>query len=355
MICVISATSARENTILALGLDACTYGIRDTEVLAGLTRRAASLLAPCPPRALRERVLIGLRGLIEGEQLQESVDSVIEALTSYGDLIELPGPDEDSTRTYLYVAPPSFVETSPGTVFLLGVATDGQSILPESLAQRIQHRGHTRRIQYVLEEALPLTLRQLGLHSLPEKLWFRQPALRSAAQTKEMYDVRLDATTVGGDVSELLVLNPTKSVTYYRGRWEPPKRLSGRVVARRDQRYGAPLWCYAELKDGVPTRLLDLLPGEWRGCDLAWQLQMAIDALAGTPQQFGAALTDAGTVIVKLFSPVPAWWQRRWDVLGMPVKATGCLCAYELDYAQYESDLPRMTTELWLTERPEHT
>ena len=353
MISVIAADKVRESIITALGLDASTYNIGDSEVIAALVRRAASMLAPCPPREIRERVLVGLNALDAGnDALRESVDATIEALTSYGDLIELPAPDEGGTRAQLYVAPPTYVETTPGTLFLLGIATDGQSIVPESVAKRIQNRSHTRRIRYGPAEALPITLRQLGLQGLPEKLWFKQPANRTAIETKALYDAKLAASKASGDLTDLLVLNPATPVRYYRGRWEPPKHHTGRFVARREQRYGAPLWSYIELKDGNLTRLLDLLPGEWRGCDMAWQLQMAIDALAGSPQQFAADLTETETVIVKLFSPVPSWWQRRWDVLGKPVKAVGCLLAYELDYAQYVADLPRMTSELWLVERP---
>ncbi len=352
----ISAIRAGERIISALGMTESAQKLDETQVLAGLVRRAASVATPCPPRSILQRVLLGLRGLTEAvPDIEASVDSVIEALTAYGDLIELPASKELGASTYLYSAPPGFVETSPDRVFLLGIPPDGQDLLPAKLARRIEYRGHVRSIQYDEAEALPLTLRQLGLHAIPEKLWFRQPLAESAQATKERYDQKLDQTHSAGDIDQLLILDTSKPVTYYRGRWGPPKRLSGRYVARREQRYGAPLWCYVQLEDGVPSRLLDLLSGEWRGCDLAWRLQMAIDALAGAPQQFTADFKNETTVIVKVFSPLPAWWQKRWDVLGTRVQAPRCLHAYELEYTQYETDLPRLRDELWLCERMEHT
>ena len=71
-------------------------------------------------------------------------------------------------------------------------------------------------------------------------------------------------------------------------RWREVRADSGRFVARRDQAYGSNLWCYVELSNGEPQRLLDfpLAGSRWRGCDEAWRLQMAIDAQRGAPQRF---------------------------------------------------------------------
>ncbi|MBL0171543.1 MAG: hypothetical protein IPP90_12575 [Gemmatimonadaceae bacterium] len=138
---------------------------------------------------------------------------------------------------------------------------------------------------------------------------------------------------------------------FYRGRWVKPGKLSGKFVGRRPQAYGAPLWCYVELSDGRPVHLLDLHTSEWRGCDQAWLLQMALDANAGHPQQFGAELADSGAVVLRFFGPVPSWWQRRWDVVATRVDAKACLFAYEMSYDQYEAELGRLVLELWLFER----
>jgi hypothetical protein len=91
-----------------------------------------------------------------------------------------------------------------------------------------------------------------------------------------------------GTVTDLQILDPMRPVTYYLGRWNVPKNQSGTFVARRPQEFGAPIWCFVALKDGVPARLLDL-PLEkmrWRGCDSAWHLQMAIDYCRRNPQRY---------------------------------------------------------------------
>lgn len=348
---LVTAEQVRERIVLALGLEPSTTAIDSPEVLAGLVRRTASLIAPCPPRALKQRVLTGLQGLAdEGPVLEDAIDSIIESLTSYGDLIELRTPDPQDQRAFLYTAPPTFVETAPGTVFLLGIPPDGQDILPEALASRISHRGYTRSIRHATTEPLAVALRDLGLHGLPEKLWLKQPRIETPAEMKRRHDEKLDQTTAALAIDGLVVLDTNTSVTYYRGRWSPSKRLTGRYVGRREQRYGAPLWCYVELEGGLPIRLLDILPGEWRACDQAWHLQMALDAVAGVPQRFSADLTEHDTVVVRVFSPLPAWWQRRWDVLGTPLRVAHSLFAYELPYDQFVVDLPRLQDELWLSE-----
>jgi hypothetical protein len=348
---VVAVEQVRERIVGALGLEPRLWPIDSPEVLAGLIRRAASLVTPCPPRAMRQRVLTGLRGLVEdGSGLDEAIDSVIDSLTGYGDLIELPDPDEHGQRSLLYAAPPSFVETAPGIVFVLGIPPDGQDILPETMAARIIHRGHTRSLRYAPAEQISSALGDLGLQGLPEKLWLRQPRVEKPDAMKLRFDQKLDGTASSPSVDGLIILDTQAPVTYYKGRWSPPKRLSGRYVGRREQRYGAPLWCYVELDGGTPKRLLDITPNEWRGCDLAWQLQMALDALAGAPQRFSADLTEAGTAVVRFFSPLPSWWQRRWDVLGTPVRVPHSLLAYELPYEQFIVDLPRLRDDLWLTE-----
>ena len=130
------------------------------------------------------------------------------------------------------------------------------------------------------------------------------------------YDAQLEQRSTRGELSGLEVLDPTLNPLYYRGRWRPPERRSGRFVGRRVQAYGAPLWVYVELEMGTPKLLLDLHSQEWPSCDVAWRLQMAIDAVNGRPQQFHADLIEGDKVVVRFFSPVPSWWQRRWTVLG---------------------------------------
>src|SRR5690606_5152617 len=100
-------------------------------------------------------------------------------------------------------------------------------------------------------------------------------------------------------------------------------------VVRRPQMFGADLWGYAELRDGAAQKLLDLpLHGERsRGCDTAWRIQMAIDALAGCPQAYRLSATDGGSRF-DFFSPIPSWARRRLAVVGREVEPSGCLISF---------------------------
>jgi hypothetical protein len=100
-------------------------------------------------------------------------------------------------------------------------------------------------------------------------------------------------------------------------------------VVRRPQAFGADLWGYAELGGGEVLKLLDLpLPGDrWRGCDAAWRLQLAIDALAGRPQ--GYRVVSGERSRFDLFAPIPLWARRRLSIMGEEVDPVGCLMSFE--------------------------
>ena len=134
-------------------------------------------------------------------------------------------------------------------------------------------------------------------------------------------------------------------MTYYRGRWSPPRTRSGRYVGRRERPYGAALWCYVELDAGRVTRFLDLpLSTNRRGCDEAWHLQAAIDAARGTPQTFRVRSGANGATLIDLFSPVPMWARRRWDAMGTPVEKWNSLFAYSFAAVEVVQEVAFMKT-----------
>lgn len=348
---VVSEEDAVCRVLNALGVSAQCNRLDEIAVLAALLRRAASLSSPCPPATLTRRVMMGLRGLVDQDEVVEDrISGLLDALIAYGDLIEAHG--IDNTRLHLYLAPPSFVRTSRHRYLLLGIAAEGADLVPAGIAARIMRRGHACVLEEETGEDLPATLRALGLIEVKDDLWFKRPVAETARQLIQRHDGKLSRSGGVGQIDDLEVIDVAKPVHFYRGRWAKPGKLSGKFVGRRPQAYGAPLWCYVELSDGMPVRLLDLHTSEWRGCDQAWQLQLALDADAGHPQQFGAELAEAGTVILRFFGPIPSWWQRRWDAVASRVDAKACLFAYEMSYGQYEAEVERLTKELWLVEQP---
>lgn len=352
----LTAEEVHAQKIRELGLDPEAFDLTMPEGLAGALRRAGSYLCPCSSATLVRAVVDPLRGLVPDlTKAKALVQEMLEAMISHGDILEQPELQEDgspSARVLLYPAPASFVVRQSGLVILLGIAADHLSPLPSELERRIQYLGHVRRLSPLSRtEDLRSELREFGLHELTSAAWLKSPKVRTAPQTVAASDRALDVVPPSRDIPGLLILDPTKPVRYYRGRWVEPKTQTGRFVARRQQAYGADLWCYVQLTSGQPERMLDFPQrgSRWRGCDEAWHLQMAIDALRGDPQRF--RVNPSGHfVVLEFFSPAPAWARRRWDAIGEPVSSVGSLFAYRIPRAEIEEERRFMCEALWLEE-----
>jgi hypothetical protein len=341
--------------IQELGLDPEALDLTTPEGLAGALRRAASYLCPCATATLVRAVVRPLRGLVPDlEQAKQLVEETLEAMISHGDILEAPELEDGTStaRVLLYAAPESFVVRRSGLVILLGVTADQLSPLSSDLERRIEYLGHIRRLSPSSgTEDLRSELRQLGLFELTPDAWLKGPNHSAASLAVAASDRALDVAPPSRDIPGLLLLDPTKPVRYYRGRWAEPKTQTGRFVARRRQAFGADLWCYVQLTNGRPERMIDLPQrgSRWRGCDEAWHLQMAIDAKRGSPQRF--RVTPSGNaVVLQLFSPTPAWARRRWDAIGEPVPSAGCLFAYRIPKTEVEEERRFAQEALWLGE-----
>ena len=316
----------------------------------------ASFLCPCSAPTLVRGVVRPLRGLVNDfEALRDTVQETLEAVIAHGDILEHRDVEKDianEAASLLYAAPASFVVRKSGVVILLGIASDQVSALPNYLEERVEYEKHLRRLTPIPGEELPAHLTQLGLLELSYKHWLRAPQAETPEQHLSRIDRLLDTVQPSRDVPGLSLLDPERPVRYYRGRWTNVRSQSGRFVARRSQAYGNDLWCYVQLHDGNPERLIDLpLPGgRWRGCDEAWRLQMAIDAHRGHAQRFRIAPGPADTRVVQFFSPVPMWARRRWAAIGELVSSTGCLFAYRLAEAELAEELDFARKRLWLDE-----
>lgn len=351
----ITVEEVHAQKIRELGLDAEALDLATPEGLAGALRRAASFLCPCASATLVRAVVDPLRGLVSDlKKAKELAEDTLDAMVAHGDILEQPEVEDGrpTARVLLYAAPAGFVVRQSGLVVLLGLAADQFSPLPTELAQRIQYLGHVRRLSpSSATEDLRSELRQLGLLELSSDAWLKGPKTSTASQAVLASNRTLDVAPPSRDIPGLLILDPTKPVRYYRGRWVEPKAQTGRFVARRQQAYGADLWCYVQLANGQSERMIDLPQrgSRWRGCDEAWHLQMAIDAHRGTPQRF--RVTPSGdSVVLELFSPVPAWTRRRWDAIGEPVLSSGSLFAYRISTAEIDEERRFMRETLWLEE-----
>jgi len=233
-----------------------------------------------------------------------------------------------------------------------GVAPDQLSALPEELEARIEYVGHVRRIAPTAGEDLRTELRSLGLLELDAARWLGAPTDQRASSHVAELDAALDAVPPSRDIPGLVLLHPGRSVDFYPRRWAAPSAETGRFVARRSQAYGADLWCYVELRQGQPERMIDLPQrgSRWRGCDEAWRLQMAIDASCGRPQHFRVRESIDAASVLELLSPVPSWARRRWDSVGEPAQRAGCLFAYRIAKTEIDEERRFARESLWLEE-----
>ena len=346
----LTSTEVHASKVAELGLDQTALDLTSIEAIAAALRRAANFLCPCAATTLVRAVAEPLRGLVEDmEEIRGIVRETLEAMVALGDFIEHRDIESDETSraaVLLYAAPPSFVSRDSGTAILLGVSTPAL----DSLAIRIDYENHLRCLIPNLGENLGVDLEQLGFSEVPSDQWLKLPRRETPTQHLTHLERLLDSVQPSGEVAGLSILDSDRPVRFYRGRWTSTGSLSGRYVARRSQAYGGDLWCYIEMNDGRPERLVDLplADSRWRGCDEAWRLQMAIDAYRGSAQVFGIHPGPGNSYVMQFFSPLPMWARRRLDSIGHVVSSPGCLFAYRLAEAELAEEVRFAKEVLWL-------
>jgi len=324
----------------------------DRAFLAALLRHTAGIYCPCSAATLRAAALESLQYLSEDGELALKIADAIEGLVVGGDLLELNQvtTDDLSARgTWLFAAPPSFIMRPSGSIFLTGIVADRDTYLPSELMSRIHHDGYTRAIMAAPDEGLPEDLTALGLQKLVEENWLKLPKAQKAEELRDAIAGKLRTQQRSGDIPDLQIIDPSRPVTYYPGRWAKPRRQSGLFVARRPQEYGAPIWCAVELEDGQPRRLLDFPAprSRWRGCDEAWRLQMAIDRTNGAPQVYRMRAASE-YAFLDFFSPLPLWAERRLMLVGRHEEPEKCLLSYRVRSSELAGEEEFLQKHLWL-------
>lgn len=346
----VTVTDANRIIVHALGFDSHRYDCGTVEVFAALLRRAASFQCPCSARALVRSVAETLQGIVTIDDLPDIIDRVLGELLAYGDLTEVKAPEGGAV---VYTTPPTFVNLASGRTLVLGVCPESVEWLPASISANLTYHGHVRSLPPGNGPVASL-LKDAGYYELPHKLWLQAPKIAPAKQVYERYIVRQQDTGRLVEPAGITILDPSRPVRYYKGRWRPAAG-TGQFVARREQRYGSPLWSFLTLKDGYMTSLVDLPLEEMalRACDEAWWLQAAIDARNGTPQ-YAELLPINGSdkVRLRLFGPVPRWVQRQLDVIGEPKQVKGALFSYNIPKPDLEFIRDFLAQHLWMTVVP---
>lgn len=328
-------------------------GVDDT-FLAAMLRRAAGIFCPCSRTVLRAALLESLDHLDQQPAtLSARLDSMIDDLLVVGDLLELSDVttgDIETKGTWVFAAPPSFVERKSGNIFLTGIVPNQDGWLPENIRSRIIHSNNTRSIKPEDGEDLAAQLVSEGLSKLPETTWLKAPKTVASNEVLSKARQHLSGVQPCAPVQGLEIIDPDTKPTYYKGRWTSPMDHSGLFVARRPQEFGAALWCLAEIHSGLLKRIIDLpIRGyRWRGCDAAWHLQMAIDCERDAPQRYSLDRGDDGTCRLSFYSPIPLWAERRLMTLGRKCQGTKCLFAYEIPADEATQEQEFLQENLWL-------
>ncbi len=348
---ILKADEVQSEMVERLGMDPSILDLTTVEAIAAAIRRAAGLYCPCSPATLVRAVLKPLEGIIDDDSaLQELIENTLDAIVAHGDLLEardVSNTEERDTKNLLYLAPPSFVMRESGAV-LLGIVPEHNSALPSELELSIEYCNYIRRLPPGIAD-LQARLSELGLVEISYEAWLRLPHLETGKEHLERLGFLLQSAPPAIDVPGFSLIDPTKSVRYYRGRWTDKLNSNGRFVGRRPQAYGADLWCYFEMVAGKPVRFFDLplQNSRFRGCDEAWHLQAALDAERNSPQVVRVQ-HDRGFALFDLFSPVPMWARRRWDAIGEPLSRKGCLFSYKFSENEVEEELRFARQHLWL-------
>jgi hypothetical protein len=349
----LSRAEADATAVKTLGLDHEAVDLLSPEALCASLRRAASFLCPASPRQIVDAVLDAVGPLdIMSSVTRDHLMELLDLLISTRDLLELRRPGERQTRQ-LYLGPPSYVVTAPGRYLLLGVRPYAAPLVGDTPRTDILHEGHTRIIRLDPGSA-PAQLQATGLHEITREQWLNHPRAQAAADFLQELRQRLTDAGPAGQVEGLTLIDPSRSVRYYQGRWREPKANDhGDFVARRPQAYGADLWCFVRIEAGSPVALIDFPVADLSapGRDEAWRAQAALDAERGQPQTLRTRTANGreNNVILDLFAPVPGWAERYLEMAGQPVtRSGGSLVSYRVPGAAIPALTEFLSAMLWM-------
>jgi len=338
--------------VAILGLDHEVIDLLSTEALCASLRRTASFLCPASPRQIVDTVMNALAPLAEDLD-RDTVVEALDALLMSGDLLELRQPGE-RTRL-LFLGPPSFVEKQPGEYMLLGVRPRNIALV-DQVAEDVEviHDGHTRSV--LLDPTTGQeTLIAAGLHRISKEQWTKAPRIEPAAQVLDHLREQFAAERAPGVVTGLTIIDPSRPMHFYKGRWnEPAEEHTGIFTGRRPQAYGAPIWCAIEMAGGVPQSVLDLPVNSSiaPGWDEARRIQAALDAERGTPQTFRRRRdgSPTGGTFLDFFAPLPTWAERYLAISGWSApKGPKSLFTYCLPAGAIDDAEQFLSNSLWMT------
>lgn len=324
----------------------------DNALIAQALRRTVFIEAPCSIRTVCSLVMNSLGPLTdEPENLKTLIYDIIDDLVNLGDLLEMRDEIAGETNLILRPAPPAFVLRRDGTFIIVGVAGDDVTPPQVNDFNLVYYPSGLRILIPSNTQSCRQTLIDLGLIELPMITWLRAPVSITADKLVKSWISRLPNDIHPEKIENFEIIDISNTTSYYKGRWQSlNEQHAGIYIARRPQRYGARLWCLAEIRDGLVQRFVDIHSGDarFRDCDEAWRLLAAMDALTGSPQQVRVVYEKEITVL-SFTSPLPSWAIRRLSLVGERLKPHRALLQFSLPLHNSEEELHWLEESLWLT------
>jgi hypothetical protein len=300
----------------ALELQIPPNGNLEVTVIASIVRRLAAVMAPCTRAALLRSSSLAC-GTCLDHMSEDALHQAVEDLVAGGDLREEPALLEGDSEApnLVFCRQPSFCQSGQ-RVYLLGAAPDDAPFLPATLMQAIISDGGLRYFALNEDTSLCETLRKMGLHELSVDHWLAQHIMPPGELIEKMRAI-LASRGRRDNLVSVRWLTSSEARYSYQERWREETNEQGLLIARAPQPYGEDAWYLAE-RSGDNTRFLQLPLEEFpndRACDLAWRVQLALDALSDRSSRYQVTMGDDVATLVVNF-PVPALERRTLLHLG---------------------------------------
>ena len=330
----------------------------DEQLIGMIVLRNASILCPCSKTHLRNNTIDSIMPLfLDSEDIKEKINQSIDDLLIIGELNERDDVLEDEygeNKNWVFCSPPIFIKRKSGTIVILGLYPSYSSIrLKDDVRKKITYKNLISVIEPSEEnEIIAEELKKAGLTELKESVWCKLPKIMTWKEfiEKRINELDQQSDNVYIDEYEVFLKDPTvrHDKRYKNKEYAIKHEITGNYVIRRPTKYSGKIWSFANINNGEVKKIKDLpISSNMRGCDDAWQIQMALDAKNETPQQYKLVDIDDKTRL-EFKSPLPLWAERKLMLMGEKEEAW---LTYNIPRSEIIAEEKFLREYLWLTKK----